>query len=482
MSVGARFRQLGSDTLWYGLTSALSRSVALVLLPVYTRLMTPDEFGVFDIAMVSVTVLSLAMGVELNSAVKRYFYEDDGRRRTTMVSTIYWAVGVIGIVVAALSASVLVALQRFGVLETTLAGALLLAVGAALLRSVLTLSEVQLRMERQIGRFATIQAVNLLVSAGGSLFFLIVMGWGVVGVLLGYLIGSAAAASAATWWVADRLKPVFDRGTFRRVFAYSAPLVPAALSTYLRRFGDRIVILAFFPVASLGVYALGYRIAMIPMLFVTAFQLSWSPLAMSLLGHPDQEEVYCRALRYYTLLVGGLGMSIAAFAPELVHILGTAEFASAVPLVGWIAGAVILHGAGTFVTVGAMAAERTSIHLTGSVAGGVSALALMFGLVPFLGLEGAAVGAFAGALLGRVVTYTLSQRVYPLKYDGGRIAAIIGLYVVLQAALLPLAGWSGPGVGMVARAVALLVCLGITGALLLDAKDRQKLRLLLSWS
>lgn len=482
MSVGEKFRRLGSDTIWYGLTSALSKSVALLLLPIYARLLTPSEFGVFDLAMIGVTVLSLVMGLELHGALKRYFFEGDANRQSTLVSTLYAAVAVIGATGAVITIGALLVLRQAGLLEAGLASALLVAVGAALFKAILALSEVQLRMERRVGRFAVIQAINLLVSASGSLFFLIVMGWGVVGVILGYTIGSGTAAIVATWWVADRIQPTFDRALFRRAMSYAAPLVPSVASGYLRRFGDRLVILAFLPFASLGVYALGYRIALIPTLFITAFQMSWSPLAMSLLGDPDQEEIYCRALRYYTLLVGGLGMAIAAFAPEIVLVLGTDTYASATPLVGWIVGAVILQGAGTFVTVGAMVAERTSIHLTGSLVGGLSALAAMTALVPFLGLEGAAVGAFAGALLGRVVTYALSQRVYPLRYDGTRIAAIITLFVAMQAVLLPLSDAVGVGNAVVNRVAVLLACLGITATVLLDAKDRRKLRLMLSWS
>jgi O-antigen/teichoic acid export membrane protein len=482
VSVGEKFRRLGADTIWYGLTSALSRSVALVLLPIYARLLTPSEFGVFDLAMVAVTVISLIMGLELHGALKRYYFEGDDDRRATLVSSLYAAVIVIGVTAAIVMISAFMALREMGFLEAGIASTLFVAVGAALFKAILALSEVQLRMERRVGRFAVIQSINLLVSGSASLFFLIIMGWGVVGILLGYTLGSASAAAVATRWVADRLRPTFDWSLFKRALSYAAPLVPSVASGYLRRFGDRIVILAFLPFAGLGVYALGYRIAMIPMLLITAFQMSWSPLAMSLLDDPDQEEVYCRALRYYTLLVGGFGMVIAALAPEIVRILGTETYASAVPLVGWIVGAVILHGAGTFVTVGAMVAERTSIHLTGSLVGGLSALAAMTGLVPLFGLIGAAVGGFAGALLGRVVTYTLSQRAYRLRYDGTRIAAIIALFVAMQAVLLPLSDMLGTGSALLNRVGILVVCLGITGSVLLDSRDRRRLRMMLSWS
>ena len=482
MSVGEKFRRLGADTIGYGLTSAISKSVALLLLPIYARQLTPAEFGIYDLAIVMSTILSLGAGLELHGALKRYFYEGDEAQRSRLISTLYIAVGVTGMLSAAFAATVLLLLRQAGLIQDVIGLALLVAVVAAVFKAIIALSEVQLRMERKVGRFAVIQGVNLIIAAAVSLYLLLIVDWGAIGLVLGYTVGAAVTAVVATVWVRDRLRLTFDWPMFKRAFRYSAPLVPSVASSYLRRFGDRFVILAFLPFASLGIYALGYRVAMIPMLFITAFQMSWSPLAISLLGDPDQEEVYTRALRYYALLVGGLGMVVSAIAPEIVGILGAESYASAVPLVGWIVGATILQGAGTFVTVGAMVAERTWIHLAGSAVGGVAALLAMLLLVPAWGLHGAAIGAFAGALLGRLATYRLSQQVYPLSYDGHRIIMTIVLFIVMQALLLPLADALPAGVPVLNRIFVLVVCLAVTGLLLLDEKDWRKLRVMVNWS
>jgi O-antigen/teichoic acid export membrane protein len=479
-SMRARFRELGRDTVLYGLSNAAAKSVSLLLLPVYTRYLAPSEFGLMDLALIVVTVLNLLMQAELNGAIKRYLYEYPEERRFELVSTVYAAVLALSGAVALAGLAAAGPLSRLAGGGAHAAVPLRLAVGIAFFGSLASLASVQLRMERRVREYSATQFLTIALSGALSVGFLVGLDAGVSGVMWGNLLGTAAGSAVATWWIRGRLRRFFDRALLRRCLRYTLPLIPSAGSGYLRRFGDRAVILMYLPLGSLGVYAAGYRLAMIPTLLIQAFQLSWSPLAMSLLNDPAQKDVYARALRYYALLMGITAGAVAACAPELMLLLGSGQYAASRPLIGWMVGATVVNGAGSFVTVGAMVAEKTSVHVKGAMTGAVAALGLMAVLIPFFGLEGAAVAVFVGTLAGAVSLYHMSQRHFRVAYAGGRILALIALYALLQGVLLRWAATLHGAASPLVRLVLLLAFAAAACLLLLEPQEaalaRRKVR------
>ncbi len=474
-STNRRFRELGRDAILYGITNSLAKSSSLVLLPLYTRYLSPGELGLLDLALISMAVLNLFMQAELNGAVKRYFYQFEEARRDTLVSTIYAAVLVLASAVALLALLAAGLAARMAWVDPRQATSLNLAVGIAFFGALTSLSSVQLRMERRVAAYSVTQLLNISLAGLLSILFLVRFGWGVPGVLLGQLVGAVVGAAAATYCVRDRLRLVFVPDVLARSLRYSLPLMPAVGLGYVRRFGDRAVILLYLPLASLGVYAFGFKIALIPLLFIQAFQLSWSPLAMSLVGSPDQHDFYSRALRYYTFLLGAAAAAVASAAPEMLLLLGTEAYRGGLPLVGWIVGATVITGASTFVTVGAMVAEKSSVHFSGEAIGAGSTLGLMLLLVPAMGLQGAAISVFAGTLIGSVAMYRLSQRVFRIPYPTVRILLVVAAYALLQGVALPPAGRLDGIASPLARAASWLTFTAFAAALLLDAAERRRI-------
>jgi O-antigen/teichoic acid export membrane protein len=470
VNLARRFRALGRDTVLYGLSFGLSKSVGLLLLPVYTRYLVPEEFGLYDSAMVLAAVLNLVMQAELNGALTRYFYQA-GEDRRPLISTIYAAVVLLGVLFGGLTWMIAPAIARLvtdspdGPLTMRLV--VLMAFGSALF----SLAIVQLRLERRIGRYAAVSFINVAASGALGIVFVVAFGWGVPGAVGGTAAGAWLGAAVGTAWVRGALGGAFSPPLLRRALGYSLPMVPAVAAGYVRRFGDRLVILAFLPASALGIYAVGFKIAMIPGLLLEAFKLSWGPVAMALIGSPDQKTVYRHALRFYVLVVGTLGFGVAAFSTELLRVLGSPAYAGAEPVIGWVVAATVVSGAAGFVAVGALVAERSSVLAITNWVGAATSLGLMFLLVPVMGIEGAAVGAAGGAVVAIAGMYRMSQRLFMVPYDVGRICVVTGLYFLAQGTVLRWAlDWPYP-VSLRWRAATFLAFAGLSALLLLRRSE-----------
>src|SRR5438132_13862971 len=83
-------RQLGSETIVYGLSGVISRFLTIFLVPIYTRIFTPEDYGVMSLVTTTMALLSVFVGLALDNSAHRWYWgsEDVDDRKTTMAS---WA-------------------------------------------------------------------------------------------------------------------------------------------------------------------------------------------------------------------------------------------------------------------------------------------------------------------------------------------------------------------------------------------------------
>ena len=82
----------------YGLSGALSKLVMVFLVPVYTRVLTTDDYGILGFAATMAAALNILCDFQMTSAMGRFFYEEEsleGRRvlvGTGLISVLSMAV------------------------------------------------------------------------------------------------------------------------------------------------------------------------------------------------------------------------------------------------------------------------------------------------------------------------------------------------------------------------------------------------------
>src|SRR5688572_23916456 len=82
-------RRISTATFNYGIGATLPRLMSLLLLPVYTRFLTPHDYGLLDLADALTAVLALAMRFGLPGAVSRFYYDHrEGPELASYVSTV----------------------------------------------------------------------------------------------------------------------------------------------------------------------------------------------------------------------------------------------------------------------------------------------------------------------------------------------------------------------------------------------------------
>jgi O-antigen/teichoic acid export membrane protein len=464
MTLRGALRRLSGESLVYGFGQAGGRAIQLLLVPVLTRALLRQEFGVAELVAGYSASALLVLVLGLDGALARFFYGEPGREaRVTMASTVFsfrLAVGVL-VSLAIAAASVPLAERLLG--DTVYARYLRLG-AAALPFTLVTLGcNDLLRVTFQPWKFVALNAAQTLLVAGFTLWAVLDRGLGVAGVLWGKLAGDALAALLGVILCRHSLRPRFDRDVLARMLRYGLPLVPVSFAYGLVGSLDRWALQRHGSLDDVGTYALAVRFFAVVTMGVSAFQLAFMPFAYARAQDPGTPRLLARVFVLYAAVasLGALACGLAA--PLAIHVLAPGEYAGAARPALWLCFAAVAQGAYTVAGLGINLSLRNGWLGVSAVGAALVAAVANPWLVARFGAEGAAAATFAAHATSAVVTYVIAQRLHPLPHRGARLAALalagLGLGVLVAHATGPdAAGWA-------ARAAAVAAFAGVAGGI-----------------
>ena len=438
MLVKPQLLALGKQTLIYGLGNVAVQAVGLLTLPVFGRVFSEAEYGVLELATVTLAALAIVADVGLASASQRSWFdytdEQHLERRVVMSTAIIVSLAASGTICAALVlarepvSEWLFAGQQYTTVVVLLAAALPLTILAQLLRELMRL---RFRAWNYMMSASLGAAITGFLGAGAVLF----LDAGLDGVLWGIVIGTGAAALYGLVVVRADLGASVSSGELRTMLAYGLPLVPAALAVWALTFIDRIMLGRLSDLAQVGEYAVANRVAM-PLLFaVAAFVTAFSPFILAAHSEePDKEkQIRARVLIYLTAGLVLMALALSLFAREIIEIVAP-RFDEAYRATGLVAAGLVAFGLSTVTMTGLAITRRTGhVAVAAAVAAAVN-IGLNLLLIPPWGMSGAAAASLVAYAVLATLYHLQAQRVYRTPYDLRTVLAVCAV----GGALLPL--------------------------------------------
>jgi O-antigen/teichoic acid export membrane protein len=428
-------RRLASDSLIYGLGSVANQALAIVLLPLYTRYLTPDEYGSYALLTAAGAVLMLAAALGVDSGLTRIFFlyeraEDRGR----VVFTAY----VFALASSALMAGCLLlaapAIDRAFFAFSGGTNWVRLAIVIFSLSALNAVALGTLQVQKRAGVYVTCSLLGLLSSCGTSIWLVAGLGRGVVGVLEGQLVGVLVQVSLALGATLRTIRPRFDRAALSEMLGFSLPLLPANLAAWGLGLADRWFLKHYASLTDLGLYALGFRFgSALGTLFVSPFSLAWFPYLYSITNQPDHREVVARVLEYFGFLAGAIALGLALFGSDVIRWISDPAFQDAERVIFWIGLGILFRGM-TFITMTGMnVVRRNQLSVVIYGVGVALNLALLAMLVPRFGMMGAAAATVATYFTINLGFWRVSQRLYPIPFRPLKIAWLVAVLAGLYA-------------------------------------------------
>jgi O-antigen/teichoic acid export membrane protein len=438
-----RLRELLRHSAIYGLGSIVARVLGVLLLPLYTRYLSPSDYGLIETLVALTAVLTALVAQAMKSAFFRFYFDSaEPARRNLVVRTAFWYVMAASTV--ATVTGIALASQISWILFGThghrnLVIAAFIGLWAALNYEQMTSL---FRVEQRSTAYVAATLANVAITITATILLVVVFDKGPLGVLVGNFTGTLIVYAALLVYSRHALGLQFDRSLYRAMNRFGLPLVPSALALWLTNFSDRFFLIKLADAHEVGLYSIGVRVASAIVLLLTAFRMAWPAFAYSIDDDREAQRTYSFVLTYVVFVCSWLALGLGLLAPWIVKLITTKPFYPAQNVVAPLAFGVVAFAGYVVVQIGTGRARQTRSNWLVTGAAAAVNVALNFALIPSYGRMGAAIATVVAYTLLFVGMAWRAYQVFPVSYQWRRVAtlalAAVGLTIVGKVLDAPL--------------------------------------------
>lgn len=426
------------DSLVYSFNNIIQKGISLFLVPVYTRIFSPTDYGIIDIITVLTTLVNLTIALEIGHGVARYYPEAKNKTdKIAYASTALWFTAAIYTIFFTLgllfsdhlSAWVLgkegqISLFRIALLSIYLSG-------------IFNLVQNQLRWQLRSKQYSIVAISSSLLTVLLKIIFVVFLSLDLFGVFYAIVIGQLFGCILAYYYTSDTYKLIFNVNKLKEMLNFSAPLVISSIGVFISLFIDRIAIKELLSLHEVGLYGVGYRLASVTTIVMAGCQAALTPL---IYYHYKEAETPGRISRIYLFFVAVIlivFMGISIFSREALLILAAPEYYGAYKVVPALILSNIFFGMYIFAP-GLSIAKKTSMITLTNVLSAALNIALNLLLIPIIGIMGAATATAISAFVRHSLLTYLSKKYYDINYGWSKVLASIILSIILVTLMIDL--------------------------------------------
>ncbi len=441
-------RKLVGQSAIYGLSFVGNAIAQLLVTPVLLHRLSRPEYGITEVLNVFASMILTVSTLGIASILVKVYISDceSDQERKVLVSSVMAFATVLAAglsIAAALGANQVSQFffrsSRYGVL-------IQLAIGSSGLLLIQQMVLLSLRAADRAGRYITVTLTQLGTITLGNLYFVWFRGYGVHGVQYAAIAGSTASLLIGLVMIRSMIVPQLSLDKVKYVLRKSIPLIPVSVIPWTLNWSDRFFLNHFASLSVTGLYAVGYKIGMMPIsMAYTAFGLAWVTMHFANRDNQDGPRLCFNALKYYLLMLVAIGLCLSVFSREILRVLAKPQYWSAGVLVPFISLAYILFGLYTFSVPIFVGAERGK-WLSGFALCIVALnLALNSLLIPRYGAYGATAATLITFMVQGIVAIVMAARIYPMPFDKWSVVRLGFSAVAVLAVFywLPLMGLKG---------------------------------------
>lgn len=427
-SLRADLKSLGGKSIIYGLGTVLLRGINLLVLPLYTHYLTPEDYGIVAISASLTALLSLIMPLSLYSAIIPFFFKMDSKAtRRRMMGTIWLGMIGGGFLIS-------VAFEVFGVrffdivfpqLVFNPYGQISIWTAFFAIFSFLPLNLYQAQEKPQNYVFWT--SATLLLTVALTIIFVVVLEQGAYGYLLGTLVANVIMAIPFTVVTLKNVEFQLDFAYLKEASIFSLPLLPHGIANWVLALSDRAILQFYVSVSALGIYSLGYTFGMIQIFIGVAITQAWIPFLFKRIAEEGEssETRLARIITYYVLFLSVVAIGLSLFSKDLIYLLTDKSFHSASDIVPIIVIGYLWNGLYIIPLNFLLLKNRTALVPLVTIPAAVVNIVINITFVPHFGIMAAAWGTFFAFLSQLLIVQIIAMRIYPFPYEFRRIISIL---------------------------------------------------------
>ena len=439
-------RKTLSHSVVYGIGLGAQNIVSLIMLPIYTRYLTPADYGTIGMMQIIIDIASGVFGMQVVQGVFRNYHAaqtQQGRDTVVASATAYVILSKLVGVFALVALSGPAARLLFG--SDDLQRYMALFAVSLLTTSLFFMPFQYLRVLEKPIAFVTLSVAKLLIQLSLNIYFVVHLRMGVPGVIWATVLTGLTLGGAMATWVLVRTRFSVSIGQIKALVGYSWPLVLSGLVALYVSTGSRILISRVAGLAEVGLFMLASRLSGVMGATIwRPFNQAWSSQRFKLIGSAHGSNTYARGFLMASVVLVYAAVALSTFAPEVLRIMSHRSFWGAATLVPLLTLQSVIVTATRFSRFGLMIEGKTIEFLKASLVSAAAATATGLILAPMWGAMGVAVALVVYALINLWQLEGKTRSKFDVDLPWSRFWSLVGIGAIayLLSRLAPAGLWS----------------------------------------
>jgi len=421
MTVIKNIKNLASDSMIYGLAGVATRVMGVVLTPLYTRVYTPEDYGVFGLVNNAYSLIAIVLILSLDNSTARWFYDtEDFEYRKKIISSWFWFYLIISVLCSAFFIVTASYWAQFITYNSEESFQYIQILAFSLPVSVATVVATKvLRFEKKPKSTVLLTFLQALFLIVANVLFVLILAQGLKGAFIARLVASILMVPLAFYYLKRWIGNIklFDFRLWAKMLKYSLPFIPASVSIWIINLSAIFFLNGKVSDGDLGLFQIAFAIAGFSGIIVNSFQQAWAPFAFSIIHQQNAKETYGKILLAYLLMLGSLTLLASLFSLEALMIIATPAYYGAAAIASILVFSSLFAGLTNIADLGSAISKKTAP--LGIVYSFTSIILILLNilLIPKYGVYGAAFAVCISQLLTPVFVFYFSQKSYPIPYD-----------------------------------------------------------------
>jgi len=429
-----RLINLFKSSAAYTVGNLLNRAMFIVSMPVMTRYLSPNDYGILSLVNTVTGLLMTFYGLGVHDYGMRYYYEqntNEGRKRLMGGLATF-------LILFALAASAgLSFLGKFVspilLKDVPFSPYMIIGIWSCFFASFETIPDALFRVRDEPFLFVAVKLVRSALTIALAIASVILLHRGAEGPLSASLLVSAASVLYFLLYMKGKASPNLSMRLVKRALVFSLPILPLLTGSFLLEAADRLMLQYYLGLSVVAFYSVGSTLGMVLLMIAHSINTAWAPFYYDTARNADPREasrIFSFASTYFAAVILFCALIPVVLRHEIILLLAPADYSPVIEIVPVIMAGAVLNSLYLFPLRAVFQQEKTSIlPWMMFLALGVN-VGLNVALIPPLGMLGAALGTAGsgGAML--VCCLVVSQRLFPIPYQYARLGKLLVAFAV----------------------------------------------------
>lgn len=327
--------------IWFTICNFLQRGIQFLVVPIYTRLLTPEGYGYYSIFIAWMNIVAVVATLHMSSGIYyngMFKYESEGKQYTSSILSLG---SLTTIILFLLSSFLFPFIENFVGLPYMMIVMMFIAI---LFSQALFFWAGQQRLQYKYKTLIIVTILSSVLAPFIALFCIMKLGMGYEAVIYGYVLSTLLFGGFLFIKLLKEGKIIYNRDYWNYSLSLSIPLLPHYLSLIVLGQLSRIMVQFYCGPSMAGIYSLAYQVSLIMNLIISGINSALTPWLYQNLKNKEYRKIK-QTTTILILSISSISIVAMFVSPEIVRILGTEEYLQAV----WIIPPILLSTIVTFI-------------------------------------------------------------------------------------------------------------------------------------